>query len=73
MPNLLIRALPPEVHRALKHQASLNGRSLQREVQAILNDAVVDTVASSANAPTLYLSDAPVVGKVGREEIYDDG
>lgn len=67
MPNLLIRALPPEVHRALRHQASLNGRSLQREVQAILSEAV-DT-----SAPTLYVSDVPVVGKVGREDVYRDG
>ena len=73
MLDILIRALPHEVHNALKRQASLNGRSLQREVQAILGDAVTDALGSSAGAPTLHVSDAPLVGMVGREEIYHDG
>lgn len=73
MPNLLIRALPREVHYALKRQASLNGRSLQREVQAILRDAVDAPLGPAAKAATLHVSDAPLVGKVGREEIYRDG
>ena len=32
MPNLLLRALPPDIHTALKRRASLNGRSRQRAV-----------------------------------------
>ena len=73
MPNLLLRALPPDVHRALKRQASLNGRSLQREVQSILRDAVGDALDSRMDAPVLHVSNAPMVGKIGRDEIYRDG
>ena len=72
MPKLLIRALPDEVHRALKRQASLNGRSLQREVQSILTDAVGDATDVHVIRPMLHVSDAPMIGKVGREEIYRD-
>ena len=72
MPNLLLRALPPDIHRALKRQASLNGRSLQREVQSILRDAVGDALDRRMDVPALHVSSAPVVGKVGREEIYRD-
>ena len=72
MSNLLIRALPDEVHRALKRQASMHGRSLQREVQSILADAVGETLNAKVAAPTLHVSDAPLLGKVGREEIYSD-
>lgn len=73
MPNLLLRALPPDIHRALKRQASLNGRSLQREVQAILRDAVSDALSPQMDSPALHVSNAPMVGKVGRDEIYRDG
>ena len=73
MPNLLLRALPPDIHRALKRQASLNGRSLQREVQSILRDAVGDVLDLPKEAAVLHISDAPLVAKVGREEIYRDG
>ena len=73
MPNLLLRALPPDIHRALKRQASLNGRSLQREVQAILRDAVDDALDLPMKETVLHVSDAPLVAKVGREEIYQDG
>lgn len=72
MPNLLIRALPDEVHRALKRQASMHGRSLQREVQSILADAVEETLNAEVTEPVLHLSNAPLLGKLGREEIYGD-
>ena len=73
MPNLLLRALPPDIHRALKRQASLHGRSLQREVQSILRDAVGDALLDRRmDVPALHVSAAPMVGKVGREEIYRD-
>ena len=72
MSNLLIRALPDEVHRALKRQASMHGRSLQREVQSILADGVRETLNAKVAAPNLRVSDAPLLGKVGREEIYSD-
>ena len=72
MPNLLIRALPDDVHRALKRQASIHGRSLQREVQSILAGAVAEALHSSAAAPVLHISNAPLLGKVGRKEIYGD-
>ena len=72
MPNLLLRALPPDVHTALKHRAALNGRSLQREVQSILRDAEADALGPHGDAPALHVSDAPLVGKVGREELYRD-
>ena len=73
MSDLLIRGLPDEVHRALKRQASMNGRSLQREVQSILADAIGETANAKEAAPTLHVSDAPLLGKVGREEIYGGG
>lgn len=72
MPNLLIRALPDDVHRALKRQASMHGRSLQREVQSILADAVEETLNAKVTEPVLHLSNAPLLGKLGREEIYGD-
>lgn len=73
MPTLLLRALPPDIHRALKRQAALHGRSLEREVQAILQDAVGDALAPQMDVPTLHVSNAPMVGKVGRAEIYGGG
>ena len=73
MPNLLIRALPDDVHRALKRRASMHGQSLQREVQSILADAVGEPSNATVAVPTLRVSDAPLVGKVGREELYGDG
>ena len=73
MPNLLIRALPDAVHHALKRQASLHGWSLQREVQSILASAVGDALDVRLAPPTFHVSDAPMLGKVGREEIYRDG
>lgn len=73
MPNLLIRALPDAVHHALKRQASLHGWSLQREVQSILASAVGDALNERPPLPTYHVSDAPMLGKVGREEIYRDG
>ena len=72
MPNLLLRALPRDIHRALKRRASLHGRSLQREVQSILRDAVADASHSPVDALALHMSNAPMVGKVGRDEIYRD-
>ena len=72
MPNLLIRALRDDVHRALKRQASKHGRSLQREVQSILADAVEETLNAEVTEPVLHLSNAPLLGKLGREEIYGD-
>ena len=72
MPNLLIRALPDDVHRALK-RASIHGQSLQREVQSILADAVGETLNATVAMPTLHVSDAPLLGKVGREVTYGDG
>ena len=72
MPDLLIRALPDGVHLALKRQASIHGRSLQREVQSILAEAAGKTLRANATAPALHVSNAPLLGKVGREEIYGD-
>ena len=72
MPDLLIRALPDDVHRALKRQASIHGRSLQREVQSILANAAGETLSAEVTAPSLHVSSAPLLGKVGREEIYGD-
>ena len=72
MPNLLIRALPDAVHHALKRQASLHGWSLQREIQSILASAVGDALDVRPAPPTFHVSDAPMLGKVGREEIYRD-
>ena len=59
MPNVLLRALPPDIHRALKRRASLHGRSLQREAQSILRDAVPDALDARKDAPILHVSNAP--------------
>ena len=40
MPMLTVRNLPDDVHRALKQQAALHGRSTEAEVRAILASAV---------------------------------
>ena len=72
MPNFLIRGLPDEVHQALKRRASLNRRSLQREVQSILAETVDDASAQHTALPALHISDAPLTGRIGREEIYSD-
>ena len=72
MPNFLIRGLPDEVHQALKRRALLNGRSLQREVQSILAETADDASDRHAAIPALHISDAPLTGKIGREEIYGD-
>ena len=53
--NLLIRALPDDVHRALKRRASMHGRSLQREVQSILADAVGEALNATVALPTLHV------------------
>lgn len=67
MPDLLIRALPDDVHRALKRQASIHGCSLQREVQSILADAAGEMPSAKVTTPVLRVSDAPLLGKVGRD------
>lgn len=41
MPQLLVRALEPEVYERLKDNAQANGRSLEAEVRHILRQAVL--------------------------------
>lgn len=40
MSALIVRNLPEEVHRALKHRARQHGKSTEAEVRAILEEAV---------------------------------
>ncbi len=40
MPNVLVRDVDEKVLEKLKTKAAQNGRSLQREVQIILNEAI---------------------------------
>ena len=40
MPNVLVRDVDEKVLEKLKTKAARNGRSLQREVQIILNEAI---------------------------------
>ena len=40
MPNVLVRDVDEKVLEKLKSKAARNGRSLQREVQIILNEAI---------------------------------
>ena len=40
MPPITVRNLTPEVHRALKARAAVNGRSAEAEVRAILDEAL---------------------------------
>jgi plasmid stability protein len=40
MPNVLVRDVDEKVLEKLKNKAARNGRSLQREVQIILNEAI---------------------------------
>ncbi|MBI2923839.1 MAG: hypothetical protein HYY18_22505 [Planctomycetes bacterium] len=46
MPQILVRNVSPELLRRLKELAGFNKRSLQAEVQRILEDAVVDDARS---------------------------
>lgn len=41
MPQIVVRQLPEEVHRALKARATAHGRSAEAEVRAILMQAVL--------------------------------
>ena len=41
MPNVLVRDVDEKVLEKLKNKAARNGRSLQREVQIILNEAII--------------------------------
>ena len=41
MTTLTVRNLPDEVHRALRVRAALNGRSIEAEVRAILEEATL--------------------------------
>ena len=52
-------------------QASIDGRSLQRKEQSTPANAARES--TKAMAPGLRVSNAPLLGKVGREEIYDPG
>jgi len=54
MPNVLVRNVDEKVLEKLKTKAARNGRSLQREVQIILNDSI--------NFEPL--SDSEVAGKI---------
>ena len=40
MPNVVVRKLSPETHRALKQRAILHGRSTEAEIRAILETTV---------------------------------
>jgi plasmid stability protein len=40
MANVVIRNLPDEVHRALRAQASANGRSTEAEIRLMLTEGV---------------------------------
>jgi plasmid stability protein len=40
VPSIIIRNLPPEMHRALKARAAEHGRSLEAETLSILEQAV---------------------------------
>jgi len=40
MPAITVRNLPAEVHRALRVQAAIHGRSTEAEIRAILEQAV---------------------------------
>ena len=51
--------------------AGVHLRSLQREEQPTLADAAGER--AKAVAPALRVSNARLLGKVGREEIYDAG
>lgn len=42
MPGLLIKDLPADLHRRLKDRASLHRRSMSREAQVILEEALTD-------------------------------
>ena len=54
MPGLVIKDLPPALHRRLKARASAHRRSLAREVLVLLEEALGDR----AGPPTLVEVDA---------------
>ena len=52
-------------------QASVDGRSLQCEERPTPTNAAGES--TQAMPPALRVSNAPLLGKVGREEVYDAG
>ena len=59
MPQMLVRDLDPEVVERLKARARVHGRSLQKEVKAILEEA----------AATLSLSEAEEVAELWQKRL----
>ena len=59
MPQILVRDLDPEVVERLKARARVHGRSLQKEVKAILEEA----------AATLSLSEAEEVAELWQKRL----
>lgn len=51
MPDLLIRDLPPELHRRLKEEAARNHRSLGRHALHLLESLVSDARPASTETP----------------------
>ena len=64
MPDILVRGLSEETIRRLKARAKRNGRSLQREVRAILESAAGLSVAEALNVARQWRE------KLGRQ--FDD-
>jgi plasmid stability protein len=40
MPNLTLKSIPADLHERLRRRAALHGRSLNREIRQILEEAV---------------------------------
>ena len=77
MKSILIRGLPEDTLARLKHRAKRHRRSLQKEVQALLEDAAQMIPAEESTEPTLKLHivhSGKSDSTWSREAIYhDDG
>ena len=49
MPSLLIKDLPPELHRKLKEEAARHHRSMTRQALALLEEALSGPVRNAAD------------------------
>lgn len=62
MPGLLIKNVPPDLHRKLKESATLHHRSLTKEALALLEDALGPSPHAPCLPPPIRLK-APITKK----------
>lgn len=64
MPGLLIKDLPPELHRKLKEEAARHHRSMTRQALALLEQALASPAKNAAELLPLPLKPAKKIASV---------